>query len=628
MENKYMTLEEIAMEMEDTLTEPADKRALVYIKIEDLYPHPDNPRKDLGDITEMAESIKANGVLQNLTVVPHIDSTREYEEILDRTDFSPAFKNYSINHAFDGGYTVIIGHRRLAAAKLAGLRELPCVVTYMDYRAQRATMLTENLQRADLTPYEQATEFRQLTMDLGMSVSAISEQTGFSETTVRRRLKLGALDGEVLRQETAKAAERGRQLSMADLEAVAEIEDPEDRTKVLKEIGTNNFAMRLKAVMDNQEREKKIRAWKELLEARGLSEIPQSMMWGTGWKPIHHFLIENIDPSAEKADNLTASVKKGEKWGFAYYYGWIYIKKWRDEPPTETVPAVQAAPSVTEEAADKAGGEEPEQMTVEDKPKGPSEGELRQVSCTLLEQAFANAYDLRRTFFDGMSELTAGRCVQSMVEMMLDLRDNSNCCLELSEEEVEIIHRRLDHKKPLVALLTLLYFQLWDSSRTCCNDKYGSRAGQFNEENDDRAMLEKLYAALTSMGYRMSDDEKALLNGTHRYYYHEGWTPPEEEERLDGEAEAEEAHVKTRFEVYQDMTDEELDRELYGFDNKEKELRDQIRFQETPEDVARTTAPFVCVNEDVGENKRCKAYDNDCERCIAAWLNEPYKKEA
>ena len=46
---------------------------LVYIPIEQLYPHPDNPRKDLGDLTELADSIKANGVLQNLTVVPRAE---------------------------------------------------------------------------------------------------------------------------------------------------------------------------------------------------------------------------------------------------------------------------------------------------------------------------------------------------------------------------------------------------------------------------------------------------------------------------------------------------------------------------------------------------------------------------
>ena len=63
------------------------------ISIELISPHPDNPRKDLGDLTELAESIKTNGILQNLTVVS------------GRTT----------------AYTVIIGHRRLAASALARL---------------------------------------------------------------------------------------------------------------------------------------------------------------------------------------------------------------------------------------------------------------------------------------------------------------------------------------------------------------------------------------------------------------------------------------------------------------------------------------------------------------------------
>ena len=58
------------------------------------------------------------------------------------------------------GYTVVIGHRRLAAAKLAGLRELPCVITEMTLQEQLRTMLMENMQRTDLTVYEQAQAFR------------------------------------------------------------------------------------------------------------------------------------------------------------------------------------------------------------------------------------------------------------------------------------------------------------------------------------------------------------------------------------------------------------------------------------------------------------------------------------
>ena len=78
-----------------------------------LLPHPDNPRKDVGDISELAESIKANGILQNLTVVSRAS----------------------------GGYTVIIGHRRLAAAKKAGLEELTCIVREMSLQEQVKTML-------------------------------------------------------------------------------------------------------------------------------------------------------------------------------------------------------------------------------------------------------------------------------------------------------------------------------------------------------------------------------------------------------------------------------------------------------------------------------------------------------
>ena len=80
---------QLDMELEGEL----DTNDLIYIPVTRLFPHPDNPRKDLGDLTELANSIKEKGIMQNLTVVPRINST----------------------------YTVIIGHRRLAAAKAAGL---------------------------------------------------------------------------------------------------------------------------------------------------------------------------------------------------------------------------------------------------------------------------------------------------------------------------------------------------------------------------------------------------------------------------------------------------------------------------------------------------------------------------
>ena len=103
------------------------EQMITYIKTSKIYPHKDNPRKDVGDVTELSESVKHSGILQNLTVVPRTADT----------------------------YTVIIGHRRLAAAKLAGLKTVPCAIVLMDYREQLSTMLAENMQRSDLTVFEQ-----------------------------------------------------------------------------------------------------------------------------------------------------------------------------------------------------------------------------------------------------------------------------------------------------------------------------------------------------------------------------------------------------------------------------------------------------------------------------------------
>ena len=167
---------------------------LTMLPVDKLHPHPDNPRKELGDLTELADSIRQNGIYQNLTVIPEND-----------------------------GYTVIIGHRRLAAAKLAGLAEVPCAIVEMDRREQLQTMLLENMQRSDLTPWEQAQGF-QMMIDMGDSVETIAEKSGFSRKTVRSRLKMAELDQNVLRQLSAE-----RQISIGDLDELAKVERSEER---------------------------------------------------------------------------------------------------------------------------------------------------------------------------------------------------------------------------------------------------------------------------------------------------------------------------------------------------------------------------------------------------------------
>lgn len=62
-------------------------KGIVTIGLEHIHPHPDNPRKDLGDLTELAESIKKNGIMQNLTVIPKEGELAEY--ILKECHFCP-----------------------------------------------------------------------------------------------------------------------------------------------------------------------------------------------------------------------------------------------------------------------------------------------------------------------------------------------------------------------------------------------------------------------------------------------------------------------------------------------------------------------------------------------------------
>lgn len=196
------------------------KSKLQMIAVDKLHPHPQNPRKVIGDVSELAESIKANGILQNLTVVPNNDNWDDF--------------------------TVIIGHRRLAAAKQAGLTELPCAVVEMTEKEQLSTMLTENMQRTDLTVYEQAKGFQML-IDLGDSVAEVVEKTGFKESTVRRRLKLAELDEESFKDSQL------RQPTLADYERLNQIKDIDVRNELLKSIGTNNFDNLLYSAVKKQE---------------------------------------------------------------------------------------------------------------------------------------------------------------------------------------------------------------------------------------------------------------------------------------------------------------------------------------------------------------------------------------
>ena len=231
---------------------------LKIIPINELYEHPDNPRKDIGDVTELAESLRANGLLQYLTVIPgHWMTKSEYLDMAKREGVAKvdAVGSYDRENSFTpAGYTIIIGHRRFNAAKLAGLTELPCVVVAMTEKEQIGTMLTENMQRSDLTLYEEAKGF-QMMLDLGSTVADVAQMAGFSETTVRRRAKLAELDEKKFK----KAVDRGA--TLFDFAELDKIEDPEVKDELLAAMGTKDFKNKLSSALSDQKRRKLIEKW-------------------------------------------------------------------------------------------------------------------------------------------------------------------------------------------------------------------------------------------------------------------------------------------------------------------------------------------------------------------------------
>ncbi len=194
---------------------------ITYISVDKLIPHPQNPRKQLGDLTELANSIKHSGVYQNLTVVDNSDGT----------------------------YTIIIGHRRHAAAKIAGLTELPCIIADMTEHDQLETMLIENMQRSDLTVIEEA-QGLQLMIDLGDSVADIASTTGFSKKKIKSRLFLNNYNA----QDVEKAFKKGATLE--DYVKLSRIKDDKKREEVAKSLGTSSFDYRVKDAIDGERWEK------------------------------------------------------------------------------------------------------------------------------------------------------------------------------------------------------------------------------------------------------------------------------------------------------------------------------------------------------------------------------------
>lgn len=425
-----------------------ENRTITYIGTESIYPHPNNPRKDLGELGELAESIRANGILQNLTVVSR-----------------------------DGGYTAVIGHRRLAAAKLAGLTEVPCVIAEMDIREQVATMLLENIQRSDLTVFEQAQGF-QMMLDLGETVGGIAGRTGFSESTVRRRVSLLELDQEELRASVSRGA------TLSDYAELDKIKNPKTKNKVLEQIGTPNFRYTLQNAINNEQNEE---TRKKLLDA--LDSFAKRVDDTKGLKNVRYIYVpasQNFEPPED------ANTRQ-------YYY--------RDDRYNINL-LVDADAAETE----KSSREDEAQR---------ERRERRERLDEISNLAFRLRYDFVRELTPAKAKKHAKAIMEFAACVLLDDgysdfdEENTMEMLGLEyDEDADAPCGELPAAiaaNPEKALLVAAYCGGGDSSSW----RYYNYSDCGHAGHTD---LDRIYDILGRMGYEISDEERALREGTHELF--------------------------------------------------------------------------------------------------------------
>lgn len=443
--------------------------SVVNMPIEYLVPHPQNPRKDLGNLEELTASIKENGIYQNLTVIPINEEAPDEEP----------------------KYMVVIGHRRLEAAKRAGLQEVPCaIVRGMTETRQLQTMLLENMQRSDLTVYEQAQGFQQL-LDFGMDIEDISQQSGFSKSTIRRRLEIAKLD-----QNKLKELSSTRQLSLKEFDALAKIKNMEARNEAMEKIGTNDFALAVKRAVDKEKLDAAMPAFLADMERLGIKKFPDNAnKYSSKYRRIGSLDLYEYEVTKDKIPKKTAGV----------YY----------------------------EASYPRNVEFYVKETKKGKAREKSAKEIEKEKCIKeawfkVDAMAATHYELRKAFVENLRGTAKQReAVYMGAYSLIVLRSVAYMSCGDISKEAGIDDKYFDNRRDEKAVK--LAHESYDNIQQCIEIIYklfndnekefyanGYRAGYPEYKFNPR--LEAMYHWLTKLGYQMSSEEKLIAAGTHEIF--------------------------------------------------------------------------------------------------------------
>jgi ParB family transcriptional regulator, chromosome partitioning protein len=153
----------------DELTQSTTTHVGRMIPIDKLDANPDQPRTEIGDLTELTASIREKGVLEPLLVKPTLM----------------------------GRWMIIAGERRWRSATAAGLKEVPCIEMDVDDSAVAEIALIENMQRKDLTTWEEADGLRALCERFGYTHEDVARKVGKSRSTVTEALSIASIPSSI-----------------------------------------------------------------------------------------------------------------------------------------------------------------------------------------------------------------------------------------------------------------------------------------------------------------------------------------------------------------------------------------------------------------------------------------------
>lgn len=168
-----------------------------------IKPNPSQPRKCFysDELTKLAKSISQQGILQPLII-----------------------------RISDGEYILVSGERRLRAAKIAGLKTVPCIIVNMTERNSALMALVENIQRQDLSFFEEASAIQSLISVYGMTQEDAAIRLGIAQSTVANKLRLLRIPGD----EQQVIMDMG--LSERHARALLRLKSKSDRVDVLERI--------------------------------------------------------------------------------------------------------------------------------------------------------------------------------------------------------------------------------------------------------------------------------------------------------------------------------------------------------------------------------------------------------